>query len=159
MLKRRPLIKIKTCSSNSDYTEARKVTSDYIEWLGIDLSFQKIEDELTGFEKMYGPPKGLYLLAIDEEEKTAGGVGLREFAPDICEMKRLYVYPKYLGSGGALCIELIKQAKLLGYKKMRLDTMIRLKAANKLYDKLGFYEIAAYRDNPDESARFMELQL
>ncbi len=76
-------------------------------------------------------------------------------------MKRLYVYPEYLrkGLGEVLCRELIKQAKDLGYKKMRLDTIGKLNAANRLYDKLGFYEIEPYRENPNQTARFMEYSL
>ena len=127
----------------------------------MDLTFQNIENELRGFNKMYLPPEGCYLIAITENGETAGGVGLRKFSADICEMKRLYVYPDYLrkGLGEALCKELIKNAKKLGYKKMRLDTIGKLKAANRLYDKLGFYEIEPYRENPDKTARFMEYLL
>ena len=149
---------IKLCKTSSEFEKARKVTEEYIDWLGIDLTFQNIENELTGFNEMYSPPEGCYLIAITEYGETAGGVGLRKFSADICEMKRLYVYPKYLkkGLGEALCRELIKQAKKFGYKKMRLDTIGKLKVANRLYDKLGFYEIEPYRENPDKTARFME---
>ena len=152
---------IKSCKTISDYEAAKRITKDYIKWLGIDLTFQKVESELSGFKEMYSPPKGFYLIAFTKSSNIAGGVGLREFSPDICEMKRLYVYPKYLrlGIGEALCRELITQAKKLGYLKMRLDTIGKLKAANRLYDKLGFYEIEPYRDNPDKTARFMEFQL
>lgn len=127
----------------------------------MDLTFQNIVNELAGFNKMYSPPEGCYLIAIMENGKTAGGVGLRKFNADICEMKRLYVYPDYLrkGLGEVLCKELIKQAKGLGYQKMRLDTIGKLKAANRLYDKLGFYEIEPYRKNPDKTARFLEYLL
>ncbi len=155
------MFKIKICSSISDYKEARRITGDYIEWLNIDLSFQNIEEELKGFESVYGPPKGCYLLASGIEGATAGGVALREYSAGICEMKRLYVYPPYLGKGlgRPLCNELLKQAKQMGYKKMRLDTMTKLEAANRLYEKLGFYEIEPYRVNPEKTARFMEILL
>jgi ribosomal protein S18 acetylase RimI-like enzyme len=76
-------------------------------------------------------------------------------------MKRLYVYPQYLrkGIGEAWCKELVTQARKLGYRKLRLDTIGKLEAANRLYDKLGFYEIEPYRENPDKTARFMEFIL
>ncbi|MGB5289131.1 MAG: GNAT family N-acetyltransferase [Ignavibacteriaceae bacterium] len=149
---------IKLCKTSPEFEKARKVTEEYIDWLGMDLTFQKVENELAGFTAMYSPPEGCYLIAFAENGETAGGVGLRKFEEGICEMKRLYVYPKYLkkGLGEALCRELIKQAKKFGYKKMRLDTIGKLKVANKLYDKLGFYEIEPYRANPDKTARFME---
>jgi putative acetyltransferase len=152
---------IKLCTTISELKLAKKITEDYISWLGIDLTFQKVEDELAGFNEMYSPPDGCYLIAFAENGETAGGVGLRRFEAGICEMKRLYVYPEYLrkGLGEALCRELIIQAKKLGYEKMRLDTIGKLKAANRLYDKLGFYEIEPYRENPDKTARFMEYKL
>ena len=152
---------IRLCKTASEFEIAKKITEDYINWLGMDLTFQNIENELTGFNKMYSPPKGCYLIAITENGNTAGGVGLRKFGSEICEMKRLYVYPDFSrkGLGEALCRELIKQAKRLGYKKMRLDTIGKLNAANRLYDKLGFYEIEPYRENPDKTARFMEYLL
>ena len=152
---------IRLCKTASEFEIAKKITEDYINWLGMDLTFQNIENELTGFNEMYSPPEGCYLIAITENGKKAGGVGLRKFSADICEMKRLYVYPDILrkGLGEALCKELIKQAKGLGYQKMRLDTIGKLKAANRLYDKLGFYEIEPYRENPDKTARFLEYLL
>jgi len=152
---------VKTCKTVSDYETAKRITEDYIEWLGMDLTFQKVESELAGFKEMYSPPKGCYLIALTEDGNIAGGVALREFSTGICEMKRLYVYPKYLrqGIGEALCKELIGQAKKSGYLKMRLDTIGKLQAANRLYDKLCFYEIEPYRENPDETARFMEYKL
>ena len=149
------------CTRISEFGLAKKITEDYIKWLGMDLSFQKVENELSGFNEMYSPPEGCYLIAFTENGETAGGVGLRRFEAGICEMKRLYVYQEYLrkGLGEALCRELIIHAKKLGYKKMRLDTIGKLKAANRLYDKLGFYEIEPYRENPDKTARFMEYKL
>jgi GNAT superfamily N-acetyltransferase len=155
---KKKMFEIKICRSAADYEDAKKITADYIEWLGIDLTFQKSDDEMKNFINMYGPPKGCYLLA-GTSVKILGGVGLREFSLDICEMKRLFVYQKGLGIGEALCVEFIKQARQMGYKKIRLDTMARLKAANKLYDKLGFYEIPPYRFNPDKTARYMEYVL
>ena len=157
----RNMFTIKVCKTASEFEKAKKITKDYIEWLGMDLKFQNIEHELAGFNVMYSPPKGRYLIAITENGDVAGGVGMRKFGTEICEMKRLFVYTEYLrqGLGEELCRELIRQAKKFGYKKMRLDTIGRLKAANKLYDKLGFYEIEAYTENPDKTARFFEFKL
>jgi GNAT superfamily N-acetyltransferase len=109
---------------------------------------------------MYGPPEGLFLLAL-YDEVLAGGVGFRKLDSDICEMKRLFVYEDYRGKGigRRLCHELIENARKAGYGKMRLDTLKRLKAATGLYVSLGFREIAPYRYNPDPTAIFMELEL
>lgn len=155
------MYKIKICESFSDFEKAKKITYDYIDWLNINLAFQNVDDEFRDFENMYSKPEGCFLIAFNEEDEVMGGVGLRKLTAEICEMKRLFVYPEYLkqGIGKRLCLKLIKQAKILDYKKMRLDTLARLETANKLYNKLGFYEIKKYRENPDPTAKFMELKL
>ena len=154
------MIEIIHCSTDSEYATALKITRDYIEWLSMDLAFQTIDEELSNFSSMYGPPDGVFLLAWQGHE-PAGGVGLREFAPGICEMKRLYVYDQFKGEGVGrrLCTELIDEAKRLGYKKMRLDTLGRMGAARNLYKRLGFQEIESYRFNPDPTTTYMERNL
>lgn len=152
---------IKICESADDFEKAKQLASDYIAWLGIDLSFQNVDDEFATFGKIYSKPDGCFLIAVSEKNEILGGVGLRKLTTEICEMKRFFVYPAYLrrGIGRKLCLELIVRAKNLGYNKMRLDTLTRLEAANELYRQLGFYEINPYRNNPDLNAKFMELKL
>jgi len=154
------MIEIKPCERESDFLFARQVVKDYIHWLNMDLSFQDIDKELSDLPSIYGPPKGLFLLAWDENE-LAGGVGLRMLEPGVCEMKRLYVYDhfKNKGVGRSLCTALIREARNLGYKKMRLDTLGRMKSAIGLYRSLGFKEIEAYRFNPNPTTKYMELSL
>lgn len=154
------MIEIKKCSTDSDFSYAMQITTDYIAWLNMDLSFQNIDKELSDFPLMYGPPNGFFLLAWHEGE-LAGGVGLRMHESKVCEMKRLFVYDKFKnkGVGRSLCTKLIKKAKNLGYKKMRLDTLGRMKSAIRLYESLGFMEIESYRFNPDPTTKYMELIL
>ena len=154
------MIEIKKCSTDTDFSYAMEITNDYIAWLNMDLSFQNIDKELLDFYSMYGPPNGFFLLAWHKEE-LAGGVGLRMLESKVCEMKRLFVYDKFKnkGVGRSLCIALIQKAKNLGYEKMRLDTLERMKTAIRLYESLGFREIEPYRFNPDPSTKYMELIL
>jgi GNAT superfamily N-acetyltransferase len=154
------MFEIKPCTTVKDYSLAIQITKDYIRWLNIDLSFQNIDHELSHFPSMYGPPKGMFLLAWHQDE-LAGGAGLRMLEPQVCEMKRLFVYDPFKknGIGRSLCTILIQRAKHLGYKKMRLDTLKRMKAAISLYKSLGFVDINPYRFNPDPTTKYMELQL
>jgi putative acetyltransferase len=153
-------IEICICRNPQDFDLAKKITLDYMVWLNMDLSFQDIDKEFKIFEKMYGYPNGCFLYAKLNDE-VAGGVAFRKFEKGICEMKRLFVYNVYRGRGvgKVLCLNLVKIAKSYGYLKMRLDTIARLETANKLYENIGFYDIARYRQNPDKTARFMEIDL
>jgi GNAT superfamily N-acetyltransferase len=154
------VLEIVHCSTNSDFSLAVQIAKDYLRWLNMDLSFQGIEKELLNFASIYGPPNGSFLLGF-HDAKLAGGVGLRLFEPKICEMKRLFVYDPFKGRGVGriLCTALVKEAKDMGYEKMRLDTLGRMKAAIKLYKSMGFENIGPYRFNPDRTTQYMELSL
>lgn len=153
-------MEIRTCSTREDYSHGIEVTRAYVEWLGIDLSFQDLETELVEFDTMYGPPGGSFLLGFLGND-VAGGVGLRDLGEGMCEMKRLYVYDVARGEGVALalCMELISCAREMGYRAMRLDTLDHMIAARCLYSRLGFREIPPYRFNPLPGAIYMELEL
>jgi putative acetyltransferase len=76
-------------------------------------------------------------------------------------MKRLYVKPEMQGCGigRSLAKAIILKARALDYKRMRLDTLSSMRAANQIYASLGFYPIEPYRYNPLEGAQFYELAL
>ena len=91
----------------------------------------------------------------------AGGVAIRKLDSKVCEMKRLFVYSSSQGKGlgEVLCNKIISIAREVGYCKMRLDTVSKLKSAIGLYKKIGFYQIEAYCPNPDPTVKYMELEI
>ncbi|MFZ0808084.1 MAG: GNAT family N-acetyltransferase, partial [Candidatus Sulfotelmatobacter sp.] len=92
----------------------------------------------------------------------AGCVALHKINGSICEMKRLYLRPQFRGKGvgGALAQRIIAEARQVGYQRMRLDTVEPVMGdAVIMYRKMGFKEIAPYRENPIAGTLYMELQL
>jgi putative acetyltransferase len=153
------IIDIVPATSEDHIATARRLFREYEASLGIELTFQGFAQEVAGLPGAYAPPAGRLLLATGAE--PAGCVALRPLAGGICEMKRLYVRPTARGArlGRRLAETVIREARAIGYARMRLDTLPSMKEAFALYQTLGFREIAAYYATPIVGTRFMELSL
>jgi len=147
--------------SAQQVTQARELFLEYAQSLGFSLCFQNFDKELSGLPGDYAPPAGRLLLA-ELDGQLAGCVALHKLEPGICEMKRLYLRPQFRGNGlgRALADRIISEARQIGYKRMRLDTVEPvMKDAVGMYRKLGFKEISPYCNNPMPGTLYMELQL
>ena len=151
---------VRPVTSAGDLAEARRLFKEYEASLDVDLRYQGFEQELAALPGAYAPPRGRLLLAADDSV-PAGCVALRPLGGDVCEMKRLYVCPAARGRrvGRLLAETVIREARLIGYSRMRLDTLPSMKEALALYRALGFEEIAPYYASPVAGTRFMELAL
>lgn len=148
-------------NSDEEIQQARALFEEYASGLGISLCFQNFDHELKNLPGDYAPPDGRLLLA-SADDQLAGCIALRKLEPGVCEMKRLFVRPAHRGKGlGKVLVEsIIDEARNLGYRHMRLDTLPgRMDTAIALYRSIGFVEIGPYCENPVEGAKFMELDL
>ena len=138
----------------------RTLFLEYEASLGIDLSFQQFDEEVSSLPGDYAPPDGFLFLAFSDDE-PAGCSAVRKISDGICELKRMYVRPAFrrLGIGKVLASEAIKTARHSGYRLMRLDTLPGMTQAITLYRSLGFISIPPYRFNPIPGTLFMELKL
>ncbi len=141
--------------------EARLLFREYEASLGVDLCFQSFEKELKNLPGEYAKPSGRLFLALSVE-KIAGCIALRKINEATCEMKRLFVRPDFRGLrlGKMLIEKVIVEAKAIGYRRMRLDTLPdKMPKAVELYQFYGFREIPPYYENPHKETLFMELDL
>jgi GNAT superfamily N-acetyltransferase len=146
--------------SKEDWREARRLIEEYAASLNVDLCFQNFAHELEHLASEYGPPAGAFLLAT-ENGLNLGCVGLRKFADDVAEMKRLYAAPDARGRkvGRLLAEGIVDEARKLGYARLVLDTLPSMKEAQSLYASLGFKPTSAYRFNPVPGTTYLELEL
>ena len=147
--------------SPAQIAQARELFLEYAQSLGFSLCFQNFDKELAGLPGDYAPPEGRLLL-VECEGQLAGCVALHKLDSGVCEMKRLYLRPPFRGKGlgRALTERIIAEARQIGYRRMRLDTVEPvMKDAVAMYRKLGFKEIAPYRPNPIAGTMYMELKL
>jgi len=149
-------VSITAATSPEDVAAVKALFIEYMDWLGYDLNFQGVDKELETFPEVY-----CHMLLARVDGAAAGAIALKDLGDGICEMKRLYVPDSFQGTGlgRRLSEQLIKDAKGMGFEKMRLDTLPRLEAAVGIYRKLGFEEIAPYYFNPIEGVVFFEKAL
>jgi putative acetyltransferase len=147
-------------TSPAQVEACRELFIEYQRGLGVSLCFQGFDAELAGLPGDYAPPRGRLYLAL-AAGRPAGCVALRPLFHRDAEMKRLYVRPAHRGSGlgRLLANRVIDDARALGYEALKLDTLPRMKAAQRMYERLGFRDTAAYNDNPVAGVRFMSLDL
>ena len=143
-----------------DVEAVRLLFLEYQDSLGVDLCFQGFDRELAELPGDYTPPGGRLLVARDGGAAVAC-VALRRLHAETCEMKRLYVRPSHrgLGLGRALAEAVVSEARLIGYERMRLDTLPSMAEAAVLYESMGFRDIEPYTENPVPGARFLQLEL
>jgi ribosomal protein S18 acetylase RimI-like enzyme len=153
-------MKIVKARTSDEIEAVRNLFREYEQFLSVDLCFQSFEEELASLPGKYGPPDGVLLIAIDGQN-FAGCVALRKLEEGICEMKRLFIRPKYRGQGlgRRLAKQTIDEAVKLGYSSMRLDTLDKLIEAIRLYESLGFKRRDPYYHNPLPGVLYWELEL
>jgi len=90
------------------------------------------------------------LLVVDEGRPVGCGV-LRDLAPGVGEIKRMWLHPdaRGLGLGTRLLAALESAARHAGHRAVRRDTNESLREAIALYESAGYRRIARYNDNPD----------
>lgn len=170
---------ISPARGDEDLAAVARLFREYQISIGTDLCFQGFEEELATLPGAYAPPRGEILMAragraaagvvalrplpnYGGARLTCGGAGTASGLVDgVCEMKRLYVRPAFRAAklGRHLAERVIAEARRLGYRRLVLDTLKEMTAAQALYRALGFAEIDAYYENPLEGVRYFGLAL
>jgi GNAT superfamily N-acetyltransferase len=154
-------------STPRHFAGARELFQEYVDFLyslpdmRVHVDSQDPATEMAELEAgSYAPPDGALLLASHEDD-FVGVVALRKLTEETCEMKRLYVRPKWRAAsvGIQLAQAIITTARDMGYQRMWLDTHPAMTKAHQLYYSLGFNPIPRYNENIVPGVLFLELDL
>ena len=148
-------MKIYQMLTEQDQQKFKTLSIEYVQWIfdqvNIHYDFtvegdanDYVTEDMKSIDKLMPPIGCLFLCEVEGE--LAGMAGMRELAPDICEIKRMYVRPEFRGRGVArtLFTRLETIAKEKKYPKMRLDSGSFMTSAHKLYRANGFQQINPY---------------
>jgi putative acetyltransferase len=109
----------------------------------------------TLFE-VYTVPKSIYFV-IEKDGKIIGGAGVMQLDnsdENICELQKMYLLPegRGLGLGKFLIDNCIEKAKEFGFESCYIETMTYMEDAQKLYKKVGFYNLDKQLGNTGHSS-------
>ncbi|MBX7249246.1 MAG: GNAT family N-acetyltransferase [Caulobacteraceae bacterium] len=155
-------ITVHLAGANRDLADIVRLFRAYEASIDTDLCFQGFDAEVASLPGKYAPPKGALLMARTPRGQPIGCVAVRPIEGDgVCEMKRLYVAPEGRGAGlgKALMQAAIGEARRIGYREIRLDTLPSMTTAQALYRAAGFVRIAPYYGTPVGGTVFMSLDL
>ena len=153
-------LQIREATTPADFRAFAALIKEYVGWcraryaddpdlIQSAFNHQSLETELATLALAYRPPNGRAYIAREDGD-ILGAVALRDWTPDICEMKRMFVPERHQGRGAgrALCDHVIAAARAEGYRTMRLDTARAFVEAIRLYESYGFAERDAYIEYP-----------
>lgn len=102
------------------------------------------DPNLGRFSEIYCSEGNKYWIAVDENDKVVGGVGIGklEGVSNVCELQKMYCLPEARGTGiSHKLIELALDYAKKYYSRCYLETLENMVAAQKFYEKYGFIRI------------------
>ena len=101
---------------------------------------------IADLPRIHARPKGDIVLASLDDEVVGCAMYYPLTTPGVTEIKRVFVDPdaRGKGAGRALVQACMTRARVDGYSRMVLDTMVRLSEAIALYERLGFKPCAPF---------------
>ena len=106
--------------------------------------------------------EGVAFFVIRHDAVPAGCGGVQLYGTEYGELKRMYVRPRFRGSGlaAALLFRLTAHARDHGIRVLRLETGIHQLAAIRFYEREGFTRIGPFGEYTDDPlSRYYEKQL
>ena len=127
-------------ATNADCAAVEKLVFEVLAEYGLMAEPGGIDADLRNLEGFYIKNGGWFGVWRNESGHVIGSAGLCRLNESTCELRKMYLHATARGRGfGKQILEqAIAEAKLLGFKRIELETASVLKEAIGLYEKFGF---------------------
>jgi putative acetyltransferase len=100
------------------------------------------DTEVGAMSAAYAGRRAIYFV-VERDGQVVGGGGIGALAgaeDDVCELRKMYFLPsaRGIGAGSALLSRCIDEARARGYRRVYLETLSGMTAAQRLYERFGF---------------------
>lgn len=102
------------------------------------------DPDLGRFSEVYAAPESRYWVAVNAAGAVVGGVGVGPLpdAQGVCELQKMYCLPEARGTGIAHALmDAALDFAARHYARCYLETLENMTAAQRFYEKYGFYRI------------------
>src|SRR5438132_1247743 len=130
-------------ATNGDTDKIRELVFGVLAEYGLKGDPDGTDSDLNDIEANYIARGGLFDVVETEDGKVVGTVGIFPKAEGVCELRKMYLLREARGKGlGKQLMErVLEQARVLGFRRIELDTSSRLVEAISLYKRYGFRPI------------------
>jgi ribosomal protein L3 glutamine methyltransferase len=145
----------------SDYEALRQLLLEYAAKDLADAANSSIWQDLEALPVRYGGPHGAAVLAYAGDALAGCGAVTSTAVPGVAEIKRIYVRNAFRRQGLArqLTLQLMDQARCLGYHTAAISTWPENDLALALYQSLGFVPIAPFKTHIHAQLVFLGVPL
>mgnify|MGYP006312686817 CR=1 FL=1 len=128
-------------ATTKDGNKILKLIDEALSSYNLKINPDETDKDLMDIDTNYFKNNGWFEV-YEVNNQIVGSYGLYKVSDDICELRKMYLSPKYQGKGiGKLMMDkVIINANRLNYKTIILESNRKLGHAFELYKKYGFQE-------------------
>lgn len=132
-------------ATNEDGDAVRELVFGVLAEFGLVGDPEGTDRDLGDIESSYDGRGGRFDVLVTEDGVIAGCVGLYPLREGVVELRKMYLRPECRGKGTGrrLLDHALASARVLGFKRVELETNSKLVAAIRMYEQYGFQPVEA----------------
>jgi putative acetyltransferase len=128
---------------NQDAEGIRRLVFSTLAEYALEPDPSTTDADLGDIEQHYTRAGGVFLVLVDSDDRILGSAGLYPLSAHECELRKMYIDATVRGHGWGrrLLEQMLREARVRGFRRVELETASVLKDAIALYQRYGFVRI------------------